>query len=591
MKRHYLQFCGFFLLVLTIFWGSSCDDELEGTVYRTSDVKMIDEYLEDPGNNLTDFLAIIDKADYRGMLHAYGTYTLFAPTNAAVEKYMQEEGKTISGLTKEEAMTIVGYHVVNDTIASSSFVDGRLPSRNIVRQYLTTRTREENGKVYIEIDRKARVLNKDISVGNGIVHTIDAMLSKSVKTVAQRIDELPDRFSFMKDLFKETNIYKTLGTVENKIYYGVFMQDNQTFIDDGIETREKLLAHLRTATPEVDKDADLIENFVSYHVTRDTTYKYVVDLMLASALPTVVKDQVLSFSMTKDVILINEFKVGQLNEDGVQVARLSEYTDLSCLNGVMHEVLGTLEIKKRMAYRVYWDLGEQPEMKALKGFRTAGTSVKFTNDQLSEVEIGGKGYITYGAGTVAISAKNEQYVYGDYVRMRMDTRSVNGLCPYVEFKMPLLVEGSYKVWLCWRRENATTFRTTFKQDGQEDQVLPTVIDLSPYMPIVWADQAKNLADHAVMEQNGWKQYTARVCVNIMNSRLIGTIKVNSTGRHSLRLDALTSGSKGESSFDMIQFIPVDEDQTWPMIDMEGSMIEKGTPGTGIFPHTPYAWEN
>ncbi|HJD76521.1 MAG TPA: fasciclin domain-containing protein, partial [Bacteroides reticulotermitis] len=87
MKRHYLQFCGFFLLVLTIFWGSSCDDELEGTVYRTSDVKMIDEYLEDPTNNLTDFLAIIDKADYRGMLHAYGTYTLFAPTNAAVEKY------------------------------------------------------------------------------------------------------------------------------------------------------------------------------------------------------------------------------------------------------------------------------------------------------------------------------------------------------------------------------------------------------------------------------------------------------------------------------------------------------------------------
>ncbi|WP_262482606.1 hypothetical protein [Bacteroides reticulotermitis] len=42
---------------------------------------------------------------------------------------------------------------------------------------------------------------------------------------------------------------------------------------------------------------------------------------------------------------------------------------------------------------------------------------------------------------------------------------------------------------------------------------------------------------------------------------------------------------------MIQFIPVDEDQTWPMIDMEGSLIEKGTPGTGIFPHTPYAWEN
>ena len=159
MKKHNLfKYFPMMLLSVILLFGS-CKDSLEDTVYRTSDVKMIDEYMEDSNNNLSDFLSIIDKADYRGMLHAYGTYTCFVPTNTAVQTYMKELGKTIDQLTQEEAIEIVGYHVVNDTIATQDFVDGRLSSPNIIRQYITTRTKADDaGNIYIEVDRKARVV-------------------------------------------------------------------------------------------------------------------------------------------------------------------------------------------------------------------------------------------------------------------------------------------------------------------------------------------------------------------------------------------------------------------------------------------------
>ena len=57
---------------------NACDDPLDGTVYQTTEQQMLDEYMAD---HLGEFLKIVDKSDYRGMLHAYGAYTCLVPTD------------------------------------------------------------------------------------------------------------------------------------------------------------------------------------------------------------------------------------------------------------------------------------------------------------------------------------------------------------------------------------------------------------------------------------------------------------------------------------------------------------------------------
>lgn len=235
---------------------------------------------------------------------------------------------------------------------------------------------------------------------------------------------------------------------------------------------------------------------------------------------------------------------------------------------------------------VYWDLAEQPEIISLKDFRKDGCIAAFSPDKLSEVRWGGMKtsnityYCTGSHLKTTLDTKN-QYIYGDYVRFRF-TPYVNN---WFEWDTPRLIAGKYKVWLCWRREQTTTFRTIFKQEGQKDQVLFNVFNLGAYSPVLYKSitSITPVTTEEANLENGWKQYAAKAAESVMNCRLIGTIIVFKTGRHTLRFENLT-GRSGETSWDMIQFIPVTQDQLWPRIDMNGKKVYRDTPDCEIWPY-------
>lgn len=573
------------LFILFVLSFTACVNPLDNETFRTSNDKMIDEYMAVPENQLSDFLKIVDKADYRGMLHAYGHYTCFTPTNEAVQKYLQTTNKTIESLTQQEAAEIVGYHVVNDTISTADFAEGRLNVPNIMKQYLLTHSLNDPTGISYLVDRSAKITKKDQRQGNGIVHIIDKVLTKPDKNVAQMIDALPDaKFSIMKQLIKDTQFDQVLAN--DSVKFTFIMQSDSVFNALGLDTREKLLVRLRDNTPELTGDDYLLKLFVQYHCLPQRAY--VRDLLLASALNTCAPKEVLSFSMSKDSLIANRFQIGQLNEPGVEMNRTGIFTDITCTNGVIQESKGQIEIRRRKPYRVYWDFADQPEIRALKGYRKPGTTQGFLDGELSEMRWGGKGtpQVTYYCG--GWGGVKGQWVNGDQLTFRICTTVIT----WMEIKLPLLIKGNYKVWFCWRRANPGTFRSTFKQEGEDDQVLPTVFNLEEYMPMPTTDgsnaegtlTATSKLNFDNQLQQGWKSYTPKYLTSVFCSRLLGTIKVTSTGRHTLRMEAL-SVSKGDGNyFDMIQFIPEDEDQVWPMISADGKLIQKTTPYWQIYPY-------
>ena len=139
----------------------------------------------------------------------------------------------------------------------------------------------------------------------------------------------------------------------------------------------------------------------------------------------------------------------------------------------------------------------------------------------------------------------------------------------------VLVKGKYKIWICWRRYNPGKFRTTFIQDGEEDQVLPAGVDLQDYMPTE--------GDETQREAQGWKQYNAKALNSVVCSKNIGIIEVKHTGSHVLRFDATVASKDVGANWDMIQFIPIDDDQLYPRVAIDGSLVYKGTPNCQIFP--------
>jgi uncharacterized surface protein with fasciclin (FAS1) repeats len=561
---------GLLLLGFTIV-PTACEKAMEGELYQVYDEKMIDEIMEE--NDLSEFLSIVDKAGLRGTIHAYGTYTLFAPSNEAILAYLQETGKTsVNNLSEKEAADMVKYHLIRDTLATTDFVDGRLASPNFLRKYLTTKT-EALG---IRVNRQALITTPNLRGANGCLHIINEVLLPPVETVADRIKALPDDYSLMKTIFDRSGLEDSLSVEREDYWFTFFIQDNKAFEDAGIRNIEDLLAQLRENTPEIENEQDLISNYISYHTIN--SLQYIADLLLISSLPTLVPKQVIIFKRELDMILLNEFSQGGINEPGILIDRYNDYSDWSCANGVIHKLNGNIQIKKRSAFRVYWDIAEQPEIMALKSFRTAGAKIAFASGELADIQWGGKtdeSVWYYCGGYSNVLDEKFQHIYGDYLRFKMSTNTMQ----WIEIKTPVLVEGKYKVWLCYRREHDMSIKTTFKQESYDDQVLPYIFNLADYMPNPEADGSS----HELIELDGWKQYNAKKYNSVVISHLLGTISVETTGRHTLRFDVVSSAHSYEGSWDMIQFIPVNDDQLWPRVDIKGNWIGRDVPVCEVWP--------
>lgn len=596
IKRFFFFIPTLILLVLT-----SCVETMDknGT-YRVSNGVLIDEYVEQNADLKTCY-ELIQMSSFSGMLHGYGSYTFFAPTNEAFTNYLTSIGKTdITELSKDQADSIIRYHVIRDSVKTTEFEDGRLPSPTVAGKYLTNKTLSDDaGNVFIRMNRQGNILTPNVSCDNGILHIVDAILTPPQSDMMQGIANLPDSmFSISKTIaltYSRFSPDSMTVTKMDSLWFTFLAQDNQSFLNLGIgitqsmvngllspdtktlaldSIKNKLLVRLRKNQPDEKSDNMLLSQFADYHFI--PSLKYIGDLLYASALESTVKNQSLSFKLNGLTLLVNYYEIGSTIEPGVALQRNSDYSDLACSNGVIQHIGGHIEIKNRSAYRVYWDMAMQPEIVSSKDYRKAGASIGFAPADLSEVEWGGPAinnlyYICSGAMTSTSLDLKNQYVYGDMMRFRFSP-NINS---WFEWKLPLLVAGKYKVWVCWRREQTTTFRAIFRQEGRDDQVLPYVFNLADYYPGGTVEE--NLA-------NGWKIYPAKGGTGgVMNSRVLGTIEVVSTGRHTFRFEDLT-GRSGESSWDMIQFIPVDEDQLWPRIDIRGKWCYPDTRDCDIWPY-------
>lgn len=561
------------LLLMGTVWMTSCDSffekSMEGETYRVYDDKMIDEIMFD--QNLTSFLSIVEKAEYTGTIHAYGAYTLFAPTNEAVDGYLKDKNiSDLTALSKEEAVSIVRYHLIKDTLRTSDFVDGRLASPNFAKKYLTTKF-EEN---YI-VNRQAKITVKDLRGANGILHVIDKVLTPPQKSITEAIRALPGDYTLMKEVFERSGMADSFAVVRDGLWYTFFIQDDNAFIDAGIHSVDELLAELFSNTPAVESPDTLLRNFVAYHGVKSLLY--ITDLLYISSMQTLAPKQVITFKRNLDVILLNELNQGKIVEAGIPLDRVSEFSDLACSNGVIHKINGNIQIKNRTAYRIYWDVAEQPEIIALKNFRKQGANANFMPGDLSEVNWGGRAptSINYWcSGIPTVLDEKSQYVYADALRFNLYSLSNQ----WIEFKTPVLIEGKYKVWLCYRRELELKLKSVFKQEGYDDQILPYIFDMSAYMP------NPSTSGEEAIEIDGWKQYNAKKYNSVVISHLLGIIDVQSTGRHILRFESTTGGRGAQAgSWDMIQFIPIEEDQLWPKVDIKGNWIGPEIPNCQIFP--------
>ncbi|WP_443938984.1 fasciclin domain-containing protein [Pedobacter sp. MW01-1-1] len=585
------------LAAFMFFLFNACRKE-SYTTTTTTDVN-ITGYLEKYPEKFSLFLEILDRSGTKGYLGAYGKYTIFTPTNDAVNAWLKALNKTsVEQVSPEDLKNLVRFHVLPDTLATNRFTDGKLPQITLYGQYLQTGVIFTGGASSYIINKQAKVTQSNVRVGNGIMHIIDQVLLPATKTLAQSI-ETNARYSIFTQALKETGFYDSLNYEQSKVpdttrrFQTVILESDSAINAAGYPNYAALKAKLsKTGNPK--SHTDSLWMYVAYHLSTGASYS--ADIVSSSSINTLAPAEIVTTKLAGTKILLNDDEFNGVKEPGVELNR--SRADITASNGVFHEVKDFYKIKPRFPTGVFFDIGDQPELRALPNWRTPGQTVnliqngKFITEGIRGDKIPTQA-INYTTATLPLDASGRSYANQDVIQFNAST-SNNQRNYWIEIRSPMLVKGKYKIWICYTYNvNGPLAQVGMDVGTSQEQLLPNLVDFTQQLTSSGVPDASSTlpSTDGLMLANGFKRYLATVSETnengikglqpntgngwkIMPGKLVGTADIKTTDKHWLRLSFLRGNNNNIMNIDMIHFIPVDDDQNYPRFSPSGAVFKR-----------------
>ena len=297
------------VVVAAVLCFSACREDINTDNRYTFVGQTVADYLTEHEDMFSDFIYILQHGERWNLMKAYGTYTCFAPTNEAVERFLVEQDSiwraSLEPGSKRERWTgvtspvleelsdsmcreLANSHLLNSVVETTSMEGDVLPAKNMNSRYLTMRYDTDENLHSVFYINEARLLMGDEEVENGIVHVMGGVLNPSAKTVPLQISDMPFLAIFYTALCvtgydKEMQLYKdeTYEQVPHPAgfpyprerYYGysAFCEPDEVFNNYGIFNVDDLAEKCKEWYPDA-KDPDYtskdnaLNKFVAYHL-------------------------------------------------------------------------------------------------------------------------------------------------------------------------------------------------------------------------------------------------------------------------------------------------------------------------------------
>ncbi len=308
---------GVVAIVVIALTANSCKEEIDTSNRYTFTGHTIASFLSEHEDMFSSFISILQRGGKYNLMRAYGTYTCFAPTNEAIDRYLFEQdsiykeslkpgskkviwtGVTstkLEDLSDSMCTVIAQTHIIPKTYLTTEMEGDVIPTMNLNDRYLTMSYDVDSITGYsLLYINGAKVIDADEEVENGAVHTISTVMNPSSNTVPTQIENMKFLSIFSEALertgldgslqkykdFSYTDGDKTTLTIYNKTgcpypsnrYYGytAFVEPDSVFQAAGIYSVEDLYAMCRNWYPKAtDPDFKSPENalhkFLAYHL-------------------------------------------------------------------------------------------------------------------------------------------------------------------------------------------------------------------------------------------------------------------------------------------------------------------------------------
>ena len=197
--------CGVAAVLTAAVFTSCSDDDSDAPLNFYSSVRLTAAgFIEADDAQFSDFKTILERSNYLSMLKTYGHYTVFAPTNEAIQSFLKENGYgSLDALPKEQCDTIARTHIVQDKAYFTTDMGGEIAPVNMNDDYIQMTSDSDvynNNALLIYVNKNSRIIQKDDSVTNGVVHVIDHVINASNQFLPALMEENPNLTIFCQAL-------------------------------------------------------------------------------------------------------------------------------------------------------------------------------------------------------------------------------------------------------------------------------------------------------------------------------------------------------------------------------------------------------
>lgn len=196
------------------------DDDIPMNRYEAEKMTAA-QFLEENADRVGDFITLLKRTSYFAMLSTYGDYTVFAPNNEALSKYMASNSyNSIEDIPLTVCDTIVRTHIIKTKAYFTTDISEGSLGMNMAETFIELSINSDaanNNAVVHYANKVARMVEYDDSVTNGVVHIVNNIIPRTS-------DKLPDVIAadstltiFSEALFM-TGLADSLMAYEDKNY-------------------------------------------------------------------------------------------------------------------------------------------------------------------------------------------------------------------------------------------------------------------------------------------------------------------------------------------------------------------------------------
>lgn len=211
-------------LALTLCVSVSCDDDDDNGNIIEGESNTIADFVA-ANEDYSSLLAALQQTDLDATLAGNGTFTVFAPNNAAFETFL--DGAALEDVDTDVLREVLLNHVLNTTLTSTDLTTG------YVTNLATEPSSNANISLYVDttdgvvLNGQSSVTTPDIETDNGVIHAVDTVIA--LPTIATFATTNPALTSLVAALTDEGNTAFTTLLSDTEQDFTVFAPTNDAF--------------------------------------------------------------------------------------------------------------------------------------------------------------------------------------------------------------------------------------------------------------------------------------------------------------------------------------------------------------------------